>query len=71
MLTVTQLQTGQLGIKADYFYRTRLKNIPTAKFDAESKLWIIESYMLGTLEREFAGELVYKTPGLVTGIQIV
>ena len=62
MLTVTQLQTGQLGIKADYFYRTRLKNIPTAKFDAESKLWIIESYMLGTLEREFAGELVYKTP---------
>lgn len=62
MLIITQLYDGRLGIKADYFYRTRIKNIPTATFHPETKQWVVESFMLGTLEREFAGELVYKTP---------
>ena len=62
MLVVTQLYNGRLAIKADYFYRTRIKDIPTASFDPDTKQWVIESFMLGTLEREFAGELVYKTP---------
>ena len=62
MLVVTQLHDGRLGIKADYFYRYRIKDIPTATFNQDTKQWIVESYMLGTLEREFAGELVYKTP---------
>ena len=31
MLVITQLPSGQLSIKADYFYKDRIKNIPTAK----------------------------------------
>lgn len=62
MLTITQLPNGKLSIKADYFYRDRIKQIPTATFDPNTKQWLVESFMLGTLENNFAGELVYKTP---------
>ena len=62
MLVITQLPSGQLSIKSDYFYRDRIKNIPTAKFNPDTKQWVIESFMLGTLENNFQGELVYKTP---------
>ena len=62
MLVITQLPSGQLSIKADYFYKDRIKNIPTAKFNPDTKQWIIENFMLGTLENNFQGELVYKTP---------
>ena len=62
MLVITQLPSGQLSIKSDYFYRDRIKSIPTAKFNPDTKQWVIESFMLGTLENNFKGELVYKTP---------
>lgn len=62
MLIVTQLPDKRLSIKCDYYYRNRIHNIPTAYFDPNNKQWIIESFMLGTLEKEFDGELVYKTP---------
>ena len=62
MLTITQLPNKKLSIKADYFYRDRIKKIPTAQFDFDTKQWIIEDFMLGTLEAESHGELVYKTP---------
>lgn len=62
MLTITQLPNHKLSIKADYYYRERIKRIPTATFDPNTKQWIIEKFMLGTLENNFAGELVYKTP---------
>ena len=62
MLTITQLPNKKLSIKADYFYRDRIKKIPTAQFNFDTKQWIIEDFMLGTLEAEFHGELVYKTP---------
>lgn len=62
MLTITQLPNKKLSIKADYFYRDRIKKIPTAQFNFDTKQWIIEDFMLGTLEAEFNGELVYKTP---------
>ena len=62
MLTVTQLPNKKLSIKADYYYRHRIKQIPTASFDPNTKQWIVEDFMLGTLEAEFAGELVFKTP---------
>ena len=62
MLTVTQLPNKKLSIKADYYYRQRIKDIPTAMFDPNTKQWVIEDFMLGTLEKNFAGELVYKTP---------
>ena len=62
MLTITQLPNKKLSIKADYFYRDRIKKIPTAQFNFDTKQWIIEDVMLGTLETEFNSELVYKTP---------
>ena len=62
MLTITQLPDKRLAIKCNYYYHNRLHNIPTAYFNPNIKQWIIEPYMLGTLEREFHGELVYKTP---------
>jgi len=62
MLVITQLQDKRLAVKCDYFYRSRICKIPTAYFNHTLKQWILESYMLGTLEKEFEGELVYKTP---------
>ncbi len=62
MLIVSQLQSGHLSIKCDYYYRNRISKIPTAYFNPMLKQWMIEPYMLGYLENEFHGELVYKTP---------
>lgn len=62
MLTITQRLDGNLSIKSDYFYKDRIKALPTAKFDQQTKEWTIASCILGTLESKFAGELVYKTP---------
>lgn len=62
MLIVSQLPSGHLSIKCDYYYRSRMHNIPTAFFNPTLKQWLIEPYMLGYLENEFHGELVYKTP---------
>ena len=62
MLTITQLPNKKLSIKADYYYRDRIKKIPTAMYDYNTTQWIVEDFMLGTLENNFAGELVYKTP---------
>lgn len=62
MVTVTQLPDGRLSLKANYYYKDRLKQIPTATYEHNSKRWIIESFMLGILEQRFRGELVYKTP---------
>ena len=62
MLIITQLPSGRLSIKCDYYYKDRVKKIPTATFNPNTKQWEIEHYALGTLERCFNGELVYKTP---------
>lgn len=62
MLIVSQLPSGHLAIKCDYYYRSRIHNIPTAYFNPTLKQWLLEPYMLGYLENEFQGELVYKTP---------
>ena len=62
MLTLTQLQNGTISIKTDYYYKDRIKKIPSARFDFNTKEWIIDMSMLFELETEFDGELVYKTP---------
>ena len=62
MITVTQLPDNRLCLKCHYYYKDRIRKIPTAFFSPQLKQWIVESYMLGTLENEFQGELVYKTP---------
>lgn len=62
MLTITEFPNGLLGIKADYFYSNRIRQIPTAHFDYDSKQWTIQKFMLGVLEQNFKGEIAYKTP---------
>lgn len=62
MLVITQLQNKRLSIKANYFYKDRIKTIPTAQFDFDTKEWTIDQSMLLVLEQNFKGELVYKTP---------
>lgn len=62
MLIVSQLFDKRLSIKCHYLYKDRIRKIPTAYFNPVLKQWIIEPYMLGTLEKEFDGEIVYKTP---------
>jgi len=62
LLVVTQLTNGNLSIKSDYYYKDRIKRIPSAQFDPERKEWVILKEYLANLEQEFAGELVYKTP---------
>ena len=62
MLVITQLPDKRLSIKSDYFYRNRIKEIPTANFNGQTKEWVIEQSALPILEHKFTGELVYKTP---------
>lgn len=62
MLTLTQLPNSIISIKADYYYKDRIKKIPGAHFDYNTKEWLIGLDKLFELEDEFDGELVYKTP---------
>ncbi len=63
MLTITQLNNGQLSIKCHYSYSNRLKSVvPNARFDGQRREWVIDKNYLYNLELEFNGELVYKTP---------
>lgn len=62
MLTLTQLPNNTISIKTDYYYKDRIKKILGARFDFNTKEWIIDMSQLFELEDEFDGELVYKTP---------
>ena len=62
MLTITQVSPDRLAIKSNYYYRDRIKKIPTAKWDNDTRQWSVDLSSLDFLELEFDGELVYKTP---------
>ena len=62
MVIVSQLSDGTLALKSNYYYKDRLRAIPTAMYNPSLKQWVIQQYMLGKLEESFKGELVYKTP---------
>lgn len=62
MVIVSQLSDGTLALKSNYYYKDRLRAIPTAMYNPNLKQWVIQQYMLGKLEESFKGELVYKTP---------
>ena len=69
MITVTQLPNKKINIKAHYFYRERIKSLPTALFVPQTKEWTIEPFVFGILENKFQGELVYKTPRWVITVE--
>lgn len=62
VLTISQLGNNSISIKADYYYSHRIKQIPGAFFNYSTKEWVIPKDMLSHLEKNFKGELVYKTP---------
>lgn len=62
MLTLTLMPCGDISIKSDYYYRDRIKTVLGARFDYDTKEWIVPYGALGLVEKEFRGELVYKTP---------
>lgn len=62
MLVITQTDKNTISIKADYYYRIRLKGITSSRYNPDTKQWEIDKRYLKDLEEEFKGELVYKTP---------
>lgn len=62
MLTLTQLANKDISIKSDFYYKDRIKGIYGAKFNFDTKEWVIPLSSMRMLEKEFKGELVYKTP---------
>lgn len=62
MVTITQVASGELALKSNYYYSDRIRQMPTARWSPETKQWYIQKAALPALELEFMGELVYKTP---------
>lgn len=63
MLTVTLDSTGyKLNIASSYYYSKRIKELPTAYFDYELKVWKISRNRIDELCEAFKGELYFKTP---------
>lgn len=63
MLTVTQSADKQyLYIKAHFFYTQRIKSIPSATWNPDNKLWMINIRYAQLLENTFHDEIYYKTP---------
>lgn len=51
-----------LILKANYYYRKRLHFVPGSSFDYGIKAWTAPIAALPVIEREFKGELYFKTP---------
>ncbi len=63
MLTITALDTENLILKSNYYYAKRIrKAVPNIVFDRESKIYVLKKKDLPRIEREFPGELFFKTP---------
>ena len=73
MITVTQIDDNTLSIRSNYHYKDRIKSIPSASYDPDTKTWNIHKSYLPYLEDEFNGEqngleIFYKTPKwVITG----
>lgn len=63
MLTITlDPSRTVLNIRSAYAYGTRIKQIPYAKWNRELKLWQVPLSMLDLVQKNFAGEIYFKTP---------
>ena len=62
----------KIAMFAHYVYRKRLASIPGSVWDASMKAWIAPFSSLPYIEKEFSGELYYKTPKwFIDGIEPV
>lgn len=64
MITVKQINNEELAVTFGYCaeYVNRIHQIPDAKFDRDSKRWIIPLSSFLFFDEEFYGEVLYKTP---------
>ena len=63
MITATLDESGsKINILSSYEYKDRIKQIPSATFDFDLKIWQIDRSKIDTFERNFRGEVYYKTP---------
>ena len=64
VITVKQINNEELAVTFGYCseYVNRIHQIPDAKFDRDSKRWIIPLSSFLFFDEEFYGEVLYKTP---------
>lgn len=60
--TVQKIDEKRISIRCHYAYRKKCHDIPGAEFDRDRKIWIAPIESLPHIQREFAGEVYYKTP---------
>lgn len=61
MLTLKE-KNNEIIIKSSYSYAKRVRNIPGAHFDHESKVWKAPLSSLQYIQKNFVGEIYYQTP---------
>ena len=63
MITVTMSRDGKrLFLGSHYEYRFRIKKLPSAEFDRQTKMWVIPKSGIKALLEAFKGELYFRTP---------
>ena len=64
MITVEALKNDTIKVSFKYYedYINRIKQVPGAHFDKDTKSWVIPKFSLIMLEEIFEGELYFKTP---------
>lgn len=60
--TIWQKDENRIAIRCHYTYRKRCHDIPGAEFDKKRRVWIAPVESLPYIQREFDGEVYYKTP---------
>lgn len=63
MLIISEAENRKINIKCDYYYSKRIRNaVPDSNFDYEKKVWVISKENLSAIEKNFDGEIYFKTP---------
>jgi len=62
MVTLQQLNDNTVAMRCNFAYKDRCKSIPGAHFNKKHKTWVAPLRSLSYIQREFRGEIYYKTP---------
>lgn len=60
--TEERTKKSMLILQSNYCYRSRLAKIPQSYFDYAEKAWIAPISSLDYIQKQFKGEIYYKTP---------
>ena len=61
MLTLKE-KNNEIIIKSSYSYAKRIRNMPGAHFNYDTKCWVTPLSSLPYIQKEFKGEIYYQTP---------